>query len=279
MEVVKIGERARTALVRSGGVAAPLAGFGDAPYLEAAGEVIWVGARLPALHPRAVIVSAAPPRGVTLRFDALPAHGWSPRLPRLDEDAAARVIDAAHALREALAERCLPRGFGMLLVGRAPGFPLELALPRVEALAAAYRRGDADAVLAASVPLLGFGTGLTPSGDDLAGGALFGRRLVAPREPGWKHVAERLSREIVLRSHVLSAALFDDLARGESFAPLHDLVDALARGDQGAALAAARTLYAIGHSSGWDMLAGLVIGLTGGCQELAGRESRARIAR
>jgi hypothetical protein len=261
VEVLRIGERARVALARSGGVAAPLAGFADAPYLEAGREIIWVGARLPALHPRAVMVSYAPPRGLTLRFAALPERGWSPQLPVLGEDAAARAVDAACTLRRALLGECAPRGFGMLLAGRAPGFPLDLALPRVRALAEAYRRDDPDAVLASSAALLGFGTGLTPAGDDLAGAALFGRRFFSPRDRRWQAVAERLSREVVLRSHAVSAALFDDLAQGQSFAPLHELSEALARAEHDAALAAARTLSAIGHSSGWDMLAGLMIGL------------------
>ncbi len=265
MKVVRIGERARAALARSGGVAAPLAGFTDAPYLEAAGEVIWVGTRLPALHPRAVIVSSPPPRGVTLRFVALPAHGWSPRLPILDQNATRRAIDAAFALCRALLGACEPRGFGTLLADQTPGFPLDLALPRVDALVEAYRRDDPDAVLAASIPLLGFGTGLTPSGDDLAGAALFGRRFVSPRHTGWEAVAERLSREVAVRSHAVSAALFADLARGRSFAPLHAVAGALARGEHDAALPAARTLAAVGHSSGWDMLAGLIIGVMGRC--------------
>ena len=267
MDVVHIGERARAALARSGGAAAPLPAFADAPYLEADGEVIWVGARLPARHPRAVITSCAPPRGVTLRFVALPARGWSPRLPILDDDAVARVIDAAGALRRALVRACEPRGFGMLLAGQAPGFPLDLAVPRVEALGAAYRQDDPDAVFAASLPLLGFGTGLTPSGDDLAGTALFGRRFVSPHDAGWEDVAARLSREVAVRSHAISAALFADLARGQSFAPLHAVAEALARGEHDAALRAARTLAAVGHSSGWDMLAGLMIGVTGRCTD------------
>ena len=65
---------------------------------------------------------------------------------------------------------------------------------------------------------------------------------------------------------VLGAALFADLARGESFAPLHAIIDALAADDHTAALAAARELVAIGHSSGWDMFTGLVIGITGSCR-------------
>ena len=277
--VVQVGERARAALARSGGVAAPLAGFADAPYLEADGDVVWVGPQLPARHPRAVVTACAPPRGVALRFGTLPAHGWSPRAPDLDQAAKLRAIESVAALRQALLREQAPRGFGILLAGRRPDFPLGLAVPRIEALVEAYRRDDPESVLLASIPLLGFGAGLTPSGDDLAGAALFGRRLLRAEHAGWKAVAGRLSREVALRSHALSAALFDDLARGESFAPLHDLAAALAREDRGAALAAARTLCAIGHSSGWDMLAGLVIGLTGGCQERAGHESPAPLAR
>ncbi|MGH8737150.1 MAG: DUF2877 domain-containing protein [Burkholderiales bacterium] len=250
MQVVHIGERARAALARSGGVAAPLAAFAGSPYLAADGELVWVGARLPALHPRAVIVRDAPPRGVSLRFDSLPAHGWSPQLPTLERDARARVADAALALRGALPD------------GRKPGFPFDLARARIEALVAAYRRDDPDAVLAASIPLLGTGAGLTPSGDDLVGAALFGRRFLGPHNPAWESIAARLSREVAVRSHAVSAALFADLARGESFAPLHALTEALARGDHAAALAAARTLSDIGHSSGWDMLAGLFTGMS-----------------
>ncbi len=60
-------------------------------------------------------------------------------------------------------------------------------------------------------------------------------------------------------------ALFADLARGRSFAPLHAVAGALARGEHDAAFPAARTLAAVGHSSGWDMLAGLIIGVMGRC--------------
>ncbi|MFZ1907737.1 MAG: DUF2877 domain-containing protein, partial [Burkholderiales bacterium] len=172
-----------------------------------------------------------------------------------------------------------PRGFGLLLAGRTPDFPLGLGVPRVDALAEAYRRDEPESVFRASIPLLGFGTGLTPSGDDLTGAALFGRRLIRAKDAAWNAIALRLSREVALRSHALSAALFDDLTRGESFAPLHELVYALAGEDHESALAAARTLCAIGHSSGWDMLAGLVIGLTGGRQEFASSESQTKLAR
>jgi hypothetical protein len=262
--VVRIGEVARAALARAGSVARPLAGFADSPYFEAGREIIWVGTQRRALHPRAVIASSVPQRGLTLTFEGLPAEGWSPRLPVFEKGDAARVVDATAALRRALLGESVPRGFGTLLAGRAPGFPLGPAVQRVEALANAYRRDDPGSVFTASVALLGLGTGLTPSGDDLAGAALFGRRCASPRDPGWEDIAQALSREAKVRSHAISAALFADLARGQSFAPLHQLAGALVSGRHGPALAAARELVAIGHSSGWDMLAGLLIGLTGG---------------
>lgn len=259
---MRIGERARRALERSGGAAAPLADFAGGPYFQADGDLIWVGAQLPAMHPRAVITAQSQPRGVALRLAGIPARGWAPSPARLDAAAPARIVDVTRALLAGDA----PRGFGALLAGNIPAFPLDLAASRVQALARAYRDDDPDAVLAASIPLLGFGTGLTPSGDDLAGAALFGRRLLSPQRIAWGAIAGQLSREIERRSHAVSAALFADLARGESFAPLHAIVDALALDDHAAALTAARELVAIGHSSGWDMFTGLVIGVNGSCR-------------
>ena len=262
MRVRAIGELARGALARSGGTAVSLAAFPDSPYFQAGGEILWVGSRLPAMHPRAVVTAIPRPPGSALRFDAIPARGWSAQLPVLDAAGLARALAAARRLRQALAADA-PRGFGSLLQGRIPEFPLDLAVSGVRALAAAYARGDPQAVFEASVALFGVGAGFTPSGDDLAGAALFGRRMVAPRDARWPAIAGRLQREILERSHGVSAALFSDLARGSSFAPLHAAVEALALGDDAAALAAARTLAGIGHSSGWDILTGVLIGIDG----------------
>ena len=263
IRVVRIGERARQALARSRGEAIALAGFAGGPYFAAAGELIWVGARLPAMHPRAVITEDSPVGDTVLHFVHLPAQGWMPRPSRPGRSTAARIAANAGTLCRAVLAADAPRGFGALLAGAMPAFPLDLAVARVQALARAYRQADAHAVLSASIALLGIGAGLTPSGDDLAGAALFGRRLLAPRTRAWEDVAEQLAREAGQRSHAISAALLGDLVRGESFAPLHAIAEALAADDHAAALAAARNLTPIGHSSGWDMFTGLVIGITG----------------
>lgn len=256
--VVSIGAKARAALAASGGLARPLAAFPDAPYFNAGGEIIWVGSRLPARHPRAVLTATPVPHGAEASFDTLPGEAWTRALPAWAE--ASVVVASCARLLASLGSLAAPRGFGTLLVGRSPAFPLDLAVERVRALARAYRAGDPHAVYRASRALLGFGTGLTPSGDDLAGAALFGRLLVS-RDPHWPAVGARLASEADAASHAISAALFADLVAGSSFEPLHALADALAAGDDEAALAAGGNLTALGHSSGWDMLAGLVIGI------------------
>ena len=258
LPVVSIGVIARRALAQSGATAAQLPGFSGSPWYQARGEIVWIGSRLPALHPRAVLTSIPLPRRTALRFGPIPRIGWSARLPRLDEAGHARTIDGARRLRRALVAAETPRGFGALLAGIAPSFPLDLAMQWVNALALAIECDDAEAAFQPARALLGLGAGLTPSGDDLVGGALFGRRLVSRGNARWTKLAQRLVGEIRLRSHAVSAALFADLAAGRSFAPLHQMADALAAGNREAALAAARTLVAIGHSSGWDMLAGFL---------------------
>ncbi|MBI3370175.1 MAG: DUF2877 domain-containing protein [Betaproteobacteria bacterium] len=258
--VLGIGARALTALRASGGRASPLDAFPDAPYFLAAGEIIWVGSRLPARHPRAVLTAIPAVRGRIASFAALPRDAWSAALPSARHDSFEVVAAACRRLIASIDSIGDPRGFGEMLAGRVPAFPLDLAIVRVNALAAAYRADNSDAVYTASRALLGFGTGLTPSGDDLCGGALFGRMLVSS-DLRWREIGERLARDVRSASHAISAALFADLVAGASFEPLHALADALSAGDDPAAIDAASALAALGHSSGWDMLSGFAIGL------------------
>jgi Protein of unknown function (DUF2877) len=83
-----------------------------------------------------------------------------------------------------------------------------------------------------------------------------------------RHLAGAVVAAAPARTHPISAALLTDLADGLGWAPLHDLVAALATGDAPAAEVAARTLVRLGHTSGWDLLAGVTAGLgaLGGCR-------------
>jgi hypothetical protein len=107
--------------------------------------------------------------------------------------------------------------------------------------------------------LIGLGPGLTPAGDDALGGA-----LVALRVFGRGHTADRLSAWALARARGatsdISFAHLAAAAEGEGAAALHDTLVALA-GDSEALGDGVARLDRIGHSSGWDALAGSVAAL------------------
>lgn len=101
--------------------------------------------------------------------------------------------------------------------------------------------------------LIGLGPGLTPAGDDALGGAAIvlratGRTDRADRLAGWLETMAPSATGEIAWAHLRAAA------RGEGSAALHAALAALAQGDM-PDLAA---IDAIGHSSGWDALAGAV---------------------
>jgi hypothetical protein len=155
-----------------------------------------------------------------------------------------------------------------VLVGTDPGGELTAAVPRIEALARACECGGVERVASALVPVLGRGSGLTPSGDDFAGGLLFGRRCLA-RAKGAPLAVGRVVRRTLAhtkgRCSAISAGLLSDLASGHAHAPFHELADALGarEGTLDPAIRAARRLVAIGHSPGWSMLAGFFTAVLG----------------
>jgi hypothetical protein len=158
-----------------------------------------------------------------------------------------------------------PLGLGALLVGRVPPFPLDHAVAAVADLARACDADDVSVAVAAADRLLGLGPGLTPSGDDLVGGVLFARnRIGGPASAAWREAALTLVERARGRTNLISLALLADLAAGHGHEPLHDLADALGHGTVGGhAIDALHRLGAIGHSSGWDMLAGFLVGMIG----------------
>ena len=111
--------------------------------------------------------------------------------------------------------------------------------------------------------LIGLGPGLTPSGDDFLIGALSALDAIGESKA---HVA--MARAIVDMpsgsTTPLSARFLRVAAAGHVGENLHQAVSSLMTGDVDGAIAAAGK---IGHSSGWDMLAGILITL-----RIAGRQ-------
>ena len=113
--------------------------------------------------------------------------------------------------------------------------------------------GDAETLPAAVRDLVGLGGGLTPSGDDLLVGSLALLDAI-----GQHALRERLVQAVALippgLTSDLSICLLRTAAAGHVGETAHRLVSSVITGDVDAAIAAAG---AIGHSSGWDMLAGI----------------------
>ena len=267
------GMRAHAALVRCGGRLRPLPAFPDSPYRLAGDEIVWLGGDNATWHPRRILLAKPIPARLSgeLHLSVESADVWRPTtlsgvtavsngasVPSFTpaQGAAACVFIGANI--NAIGT---PAGFGVLLAARPLRFPLDLALARLRALAASVAEDNAVAFESAALPLLGLGLGLTPSGDDFVGACLFARRLRGDflSSPSWQDAATNLTRAAAVRSNSISAALFGDLARGAAYAPLHELAAALC-GSDAALIAAVRALTAIGHSSGWDMLTGFMLG-------------------
>lgn len=257
LRVRAIGCVAAGALAATRGASFALAEFPDSPYRMAAGELIWIGER-GALHPRAVFVDQPMRRDDLLIADSAP---WHPPAQNMNQSL---VRAGLMMLGRNLAAIGSPRGIALMMIDAEPPFPVATRQAEVQALAAACARKSYAAFITAAARLVGVGTGLTPSGDDFVGGALFGLRLLHPEDRGWRGAAGEVAALAKRRTHAISAALLGDLAGGCSFAPLHDLLHAASSGDDLRMLhARAAELTKIGHSSGWDMLAGLCAGVTG----------------
>ena len=287
LPIAALGALAYVALVRSGGRLRPLPAFPDSPYLLAGDDIVWLGGEGGIWHPRRILLANAQlavRRGFRREFSApveqlrptgrsalckglssrllVSVEGasvWQPAAsPRLTAEQGVAACSRISANISAIGT---PAGFGLLLAGAPLAFPLDRAPAKLRLLADSLASDDALAFASAALPLLGLGLGLTPSGDDLVGACLFARRLRGDT-PAWQAAAENLTAAAAVRSNSISAALFGDLARGAAYAPLHDFAAAVGGGDA-EFFAAARALCAIGHSSGWDMLTGFLLGAGG----------------
>jgi hypothetical protein len=269
----ELGWRAEAALRRTRGAGEVLAVLRGSLYLtvdaERGGtELIWLGAAGAALHGRAVVTAGRLPDvepGEIVELDARGGRVWRPR-PAAFSAATGEPRSCGRALMAALGSSAPRSSFGALMAGVPLAFPLERATAPARALAEACAGDDAEGAAMAAVELLGLGPGLTPAGDDFVGGAFFARAQLAtrPREgpTRWAQAAAAVVDAARGRTHPISLALLTDLVGGHGHAPLHELSHALAgRAPLAHTLDTARRVTRIGHSSGWDMLAGFVLGM------------------
>jgi hypothetical protein len=188
---------------------------------------------------------------------------WQPPLvPEIDRASVSRGL--AHI--RAHASKRLPSDGLARLVFAPPARPTPTeaaAAPLIHALRTILpetaANGPPDPRLARHLILLvGLGPGLTPSGDDLIGGLCLAYSALGAidlRDAIWEIVLPELGD----LTNEISAMHLSAAADGLGSAAMHALRDAILAGDAPAIDAALPAATRIGHTSGWDTLAGMVI--------------------
>ena len=137
-------------------------------------------------------------------------------------------------------------------------------------------RSPSPADRAELVKLIGLGPGLTPSGDDLIGGALIALAMLDRldvRDLIWHVCHEHLDRtNSISQIHLRTAAL------GYGAAAMHAAVHATIAGEVGRVEQALIDVSAIGHSSGRDGFAGVLIVLRAVERNLTSKKVRTSIS-
>jgi hypothetical protein len=151
-------------------------------------------------------------------------------------------------------DRAAVARFAALVWGSGGVDPL-LPVDAAERLAGDLAVGDA---AGAAARLLGRGTGLTPAGDDLVAGALAALRAVG--SPAADDLGAAVRALAPVATSRLSAALLGAADAGAVVPEAAAVLRSLARA--GRLDAATDRLVALGHTSGWHLAAGLLVGVS-----------------
>jgi hypothetical protein len=189
----------------------------------------------------------APPLGAAVAVSTQAAQLWAPPPPR----SAARPN--LEALRACLDGHVPDEGLGCVILGVHNALSVH-AQPALEAIDR-WLAGNALGHEAAQ--LIGLGPGLTPSGDDYLGGVLVALRWVgrgSQADSLWRWLEPQLGQ----RTSAISAAHLAAAAGGEMHEALHEVLSDLSAWETPDLLPNLARLDAVGHTSGWDALAGIV---------------------
>ena len=192
----------------------------------------------------------------------------------------AEAQGALRELCETLREHAPDQGVAPALFSSGnPHSTLERALVArmaqvLPVLARATESREPGAVVAALSALVGLGAGLTPAGDDFIVGYLAALRSRSRREPGIAALLRALAvpvGQLSLHANAISRQMLLDALHGHFAERLTEVVRCVCGG--GDVAAATMRALQIGHSSGADILCGLLFGYS---PTLTARSIRAR---
>jgi hypothetical protein len=234
---------------------------------EAAGPRRAPRQRAMARFPRHLAFSLA---DATVWRPAIPATRWQPATIRAGLDALAREARARSARGGLQALVPMFAGNAADLAAGLPGadalnrMALEGAAPLARWLEASLDRPEERIPVpsGAIAALVGLGPGLTPSGDDFLGGV-----LVALWQLGASGLAAHLAAAVLSQAesgtNEISRAHLAAAAGGEGAAALHGLLTSLCTPGAPGMRDWVSAIETIGHSSGWDAVAGLSLAAAG----------------
>ncbi|WP_019373175.1 DUF2877 domain-containing protein [Melaminivora alkalimesophila] len=247
-----------------------VASLGHSPFGVVVGETVW-----PALRRR--LASAAEGdlsvMGRALLMGGHPlltipaAHGYDERFTPLPPQP--NIFPARHLHQMLLeAKGDGQAGLATLLEGWSPGGQLrsvtavEPWLVRAQPVLKTITAGDGPALVEAARRLIGLGPGLTPSGDDFVVGFV-GALWLDGQTNMVRYLRRHLREHLWQATNVISAQYLRHALHGRFSSPLRSLLEAMIQGepDSRQLMAALRGVMAVGSSSGWDSLMGVLAGL------------------
>ena len=293
----RLGESAHSMLT-SGSHGKVLGATSSAVYLSTHnGDLFWLAAEDSTMHRRSIQLASPLPRvasgsgfavvderlvlGSHFVLDFSRASRWDVARPSPEGMLpATQLPERLFAAFSGLADLPSPAGFGILVPRvlkhaqvRVPSRPiagptpaLHHAWPAICDVVNACLEHNFPRLLEDAEKLIGLGEGLTPSGDDFVGGLLFSlsalgrvRALASPLEASKLLFFLQRSKPL---TNLISHTLLTDHAEGHSFEVLHRFTDALLTGQSLARIRQlAVRLIRLGHSTGWDLLTGVVAGM------------------
>ena len=208
---------------------------------------------------------------ISLTADLCKVRIWKCDLPALNVDMTNAAVGFAwRSVWEALNKRQLlsgaeivadnlfnPDEIAQSVISRRAG-------EAIRALVDATRQRNLDDISMLNT-LIGLGTGLTPSGDDLLVGYLAGLWCLVRGRPDREQFISGLGRRVVRlsrRTNDISRTYLYHAARGQVSSRLAALAEAISRGESGGPLlSTAKSAMRVGHTSGMDAVTGLLFGL------------------
>jgi hypothetical protein len=172
------------------------------------------------------------------------------------------VLWAAERIAALLREHAQPDSLARLVLDPLASSPLparivQVAEQSIPMLYDSIKARDGKALTQAAKQLAGMGPGLTPAGDDLLVGAMYGIWATLPENQA-ALLSSAIAKAAIPRTHALSGAWLASAARGEAAELWHQLLAAIAGEDPSALQRSVLRILPTGHTSGADALGGFL---------------------